>query len=223
MKKLIALMLLVLLSFPLVACSGDNSKPQETPVATQAVPDAGETGAGDGEEAGAPALIGWMKDGTFSFDFTLKSEYDGRPAEAIGTMAKEGVRYLLATTSVADEKEIKTRVLILEDATYTIDDTNRTIIKITNTNIEMMAGMPSDYSGMAEAGSGEGEVNGKILPYLEYAVGSMSVRYFLENNEVYAIEAVGEGSYSLMVVSNASSSAAPGTFDLPEGYTEMPV
>lgn len=240
MKKVFAIVLAVLLVFALMACGAkdavqdavrdvldDSSTPSSSPATTStpAAPDtsSSETGAGTGDGAAMESLIDWMMGGTFSYDFTLYSEYDGMVSEGKGSVAMSGGNYAMTSEQTTDGVTSKARILVLDDVTYIIDDESKLIMKMSGGGLDLTGGMPTDYEEMVETGSGEGEVNGRTLPYTEYTVEGVVVRYYMDGGMVYATESTYEGSYSLMIITNATNTVPAGAFDLPEGYMEMEI
>ena len=167
------------------------------------------------------SLIDWMRGGTFSYDFTLTSEYEGQRTEGSGSMAMNGGNMAMTMEQTVEGATTKSRILILEGVTYIIDDASKLIMKVGVAGPEFTGGVPTDYGDIKLAGAGESEVNGRTLPYEEYTAEGVNVKYYMDGGAVYAIESEYEGAYSLMIITNASNTAPAGAFELPEGYMEM--
>ena len=213
MKKLFALLLVLVLAFSFAACS--QNPPQTDPEQNEQTTPEGldETNAMD-------SLIDWMKDGTFSYDFEMNSEYEGEIINAIGSLAIDGENYAMSSETTIEGVATQSRIIIVDGVTNIIDDTSKMIIKTSGGGMDMTK-MPTEYEGMELINSGEGTVNGKNLPYEEYMVEGVAMKIYMENGTVYAIESEYEGSYTLMIISNAKNTVPGGVFDLPEGYQEM--
>lgn len=235
MKKALAILVALILVLSFAACGAQEAAQDDTRSAlddsnalsnsapsTQATADSSDAAPVDGGAA-MESLIDWMMGGTFSYDFTLYSEYEGTVSEGSGFVAMAGGNMAMTTEQTTDGVTSKARVLILDGATYIIDDASKLIMKMANAGPEITGGMATSYEDMTVVGSGTGEVNGKTLPYEEYLAEGVQVKYYMDGGMVYAIESTYEGAYSLMIISNASNTVPAGTFDLPEGYMEMEI
>ncbi|MDR0839908.1 MAG: hypothetical protein LBN26_00755 [Christensenellaceae bacterium] len=234
-KKLLALALALVLALSLVACGGNPPAAVDngSPVPAQAEPaqPAPEAPAPAETEAQAPAeggqamssLISWMKSGTFSYDFDMTSEGGGQKTQASGSMAMDGNNIAITTETTAEGQKIKAKIIIKDGTTYIIDDMSKTILIMANAGAEMTGGIASDYSDIALVGSGTGEINGKTLPYEEYASEGVTIKYYLEGGQVYGTESEYEGYKTVMIITNPSNKIPAGAFDLPAGYTEMKI
>lgn len=234
MKRLIALFV-SLLMLALVGCGGNDDAPTAASQAEVAEVEAAASTAdssalppsqAEGETAPGAAmesLIDWMMGGTFSYDFALTSEYEGQTTESTGSVAMDGNNYAIVSETMVEGVAVKSRIVVLDDVTYIIDDASRLVMEMANTGPEMTGGMPTDYEDMASTGSGQGEVNGRTLPYEEYTVDGVNVKYYMDGGMVYAIESVYEGAYTLMIISNARNTVPAGAFDIPDDYMTMSV
>lgn len=239
MKKVFAILCTLALTLSLAACGAkeavqdvvrdvlddSNTQSGSTAPTSQAAADSSESvPAGDGATGAAmESLIDWMMGGIFSYDFTLYSEYEGAVSEGSGSVAMSGGNFAMTSEQTSEGVTSKVRILVLDDVTYIIDDASKLIMKMSGSALDMTGGIPTDYEEMVAVGSGTGEVNGKTLPYEEYTVEGVSTKYYMDGGMVYAIESTYEGSYTLMIISNASNSVPAGAFDLPEGYMEMEI
>jgi hypothetical protein len=168
------------------------------------------------------SLIAWMMGGTFSYDYTMTSEGPEGKTEGSGSMATDGKNLAMTSETTVEGQAVKSRVIVKDDATYIIDDANKFIMKSPG-GMNPTEGMMTDYSGIAKTGDGTGEINGKTLPYEEYAEGETgaTVRYYLDGGQVYGIESEYEGYKTVMIITNPSNGVPADAFDLPEGYTQM--
>jgi hypothetical protein len=230
MRKIIILALVFVLALSFSACSGGNDS--EPPPATsggnaQTTPPANESAESPGNNSGTggqamDSLIAWMMDGKFSYDYTMTSEGPEGKTEGSGSMAIDGENMAVATEMTVEGQAVKSRVIVKDDITYIVDDVNKYIMKAQG-GMNPTEGMMTDYSGIAKTSDGTGEINGKTLPYEEYAESDTGaiVRYYLDGGQVYGIETNDEGYKTVMIITNPSNSVPMGAFDLPEGYTEM--
>ncbi|MDR3331658.1 MAG: hypothetical protein LBT08_03435 [Synergistaceae bacterium] len=176
--------------------------------------------------AAIESLIDWMRGGTFSYDFTLKTEGGGSVTEAKGKMAAQGNKFSVYTESKANGADTKSRVISKDGDTYIVDEINRFVMKVSGAmagqTTEGFGGMIADYSaGMKKTGEGEGVVNGKKLPYEAYEVDGNVSKFYMDGGQVYAIESEGSGYKTLMVITNASKTVPAGAFNIPNDYTKM--
>lgn len=214
MKKLIVVLLALMLAFSLVACGNkENGAPDSSGAAVT------DPAAPGGNDTAIESLVDWMQGGTFSYDFTQISEYEGERSESTGTMAMAGENYAIITETVSNGVTSKAHIVVIDNTTYIIDEASRMVMQMSGGGMDLTGGLPTDYVDMALLGSGEGEVNGRVLPYDEYSVEGMSVKYYMDGGQVYAIESTGQGVYSLMIISNASKTVPDGIFDIPQDYT----
>lgn len=243
MKKFLVFVLVLMLTLSLAACGAGSGTPSASPDNNNSTvtppsgtpssdPPAQTTPSGESEKpSDAPdgeamaSLIGWMMDGTFSYDFTMTSEGPEGTTEGSGSMAMDGGNMAISMEMTVSGQAAQSRIIILDGVTYVIMDTEKMIMKMANAGADMTAGMMTDYTGIAKTGDGTGDIGGKTLPYEEYTeseTGSV-VRYYLDGGQVYGIESEYEGYKTVMIITNASDTAPAGAFDLPEGYTEMSV
>jgi hypothetical protein len=228
--------------FSLAACGGGGTPPasqttgnsattpqNEPPISQDPVestpPSEPAQSTGTPEGQAMASLIGWMMDGTFSYDFTMTSEGPEGTTEGSGSMAMDGGNMAISMEMTVEGQAVQSKVIILDGVTYIVMDAEKMIMKMENAGAEMTAGMMTDYTGITKTGDGTGEIGGKTLPYEEYTeseTGSV-VRYYLDGGQVYGIESEYEGYKTVMIITNASVSVPAGVFDLPEGYTERSV
>jgi hypothetical protein len=233
MKKTLTLLLSLLMLFSLAACGGGDAANSSAPAASEpvasapadtapvaptpapAAPDAVPTG-----DAMA-ALISWMMDGTYAYDYKMTSSGPDGEMTATGSMAMDGGKMSMVQQVEQDGQTISSHIILKDDKTYIIDQASKTIIAMQGLNEEALGGVVTDYSGIAKTGQGEGEIDGKTLPYEEYTQEGEIVRYYLQDGQVYGIETTYEGYTTLMIITNPQSSVPAGAFDLPEGYALM--
>ncbi len=209
-RKILLMLLVLVLAISMSACGGGDDGTSDT---------AGDDAA---DSAGSiESLIDWMKTGTFSYDYKMIMEYDGKTTESEGVMAMDGGDFAITMTGEVAGTAVDTGIIIKDDKMYMVDNANKMIITMSTVSPDLTGGMPTDYADMKKSGSGEGEVDGKTLPYDEYTIEGYSVKYYMDGDKVYAIESEAEGAKSLMIIENASKSIPDGIFDLPEGYQEV--
>ncbi|MDR0315262.1 MAG: hypothetical protein LBH71_04865, partial [Oscillospiraceae bacterium] len=110
----------LVLVLSLAACGGKNS---ENP---------GNIIRGLEEDAGQAmdSLINWMKDGKFSYDYTMTSEGPEGKVDGSGSMAMDGDKLSVSTELTVDGKLVKSRFIQKDDKTYVIDEGSKTIMEM---------------------------------------------------------------------------------------------
>jgi predicted small lipoprotein YifL len=221
MKRIAIALLVLMLVLSLVACGG-----KETPAADPGTSPSGEdtpptTQAPEGEGEAMASLIDWMIGGTFSYDFTMTSESAEGTITATGSMAMDGGKVSITQEMDYDGQTMTSRIILKDDKTYVIDDASKMIIAMSGVNEEALSGMVTDYSGITKTGEGEGEFDGRTLPYEEYTQDGYVVRYYMDGGQVCGFETEAEGYKTIMVITNPTNNVPAGAFDLPEGYTEI--
>ncbi|MDR0875398.1 MAG: hypothetical protein LBN12_04230 [Clostridiales Family XIII bacterium] len=244
MKKLWIVLLVIVMVLAFAACGGgggassgdgadaptaasgdDGAATAEAPADTPAAEaPAADTPAGDaGSGAAMASLIDWMKGGKFSYDFELTSEGPEGSTHSTGSMAADGGNMSIAQIAEVEGQKVSSKIIIKDGVTYIVDDASKTVIKMSNAGAEMTSGMMTDYTGIELMNSGEGEINGKTLPYEEYTESEQgsTIRYYLDGGQVYGWESEYEGYKTVMIITNSSQNIPSGAFDIPSGYTEM--
>ncbi|MDR1066540.1 MAG: hypothetical protein LBL35_03765 [Clostridiales bacterium] len=243
-KTLVPALFVIFALSALTACRGGKSAPDngdsassKTPTASdntsatkekqpQSVEDNAKTSENEAQEFEASdqskeSLIQWMIDGSFSYDFVMTAEALGQKVESIGSMAANDGDALIITEVNAMGQRIKSKIIVKDDVTYIIDDANKLITKASNLSAEVANGMIADYSGLKLVNSGAGEIDGKTLPYEEYEMNGSTVKFYLENGQVYGMESEIAGHKTVTIITNPSNKVPDGAFDLPAGYKEM--
>ena len=230
-KTFIALLIVFAFTLMLASCTGkaDKPTPAPAPAATEA-PAAAPAPASPitdtaSEAPAAPAvptapLIGWMAEGRFYYEFTMTSVGPDGETRISGSVASDGGNTSMRTVASAEGITLSQRVLVKDGAAYMINDENKSYASLPDTDEPEM--IVTDFSNITPVGSGTGEIDGKTLPYEEYATSEQgeTVRYYIDNGEVYGIVSE-DGEYkNVMIIKNQSRNAPAGEFELPAGYTE---
>ena len=236
MKKILIIALALLMALSLAACgdggsSSDDSNSNGDATMSSDNDDSssqdGTTNSGSETGQAAAPLINWMIDSKFSCDYDLIAEGPDGRIEGSGSMAIDGDKVATSMEMTVAGLLVKSRTIKLGDNLYIIDDVNKFIMEMSGLNslesAEATGGMMGDYSGIKPTGSGTGEINGRTLPYEEYAEAELgaSVKYFLDGGDVYGIVSEYEGYKITMIIRNAKNSAPAVAFELPTGYSSM--
>ena len=187
-----------------------DGTPDDTPEKTPA--------SGDADKAAA-APIKCLMDGTYSFDYVMKIVAgSGIILEMSGSLAADGGN--IASTNEMLGYLVAVRVIQKDGKLYSINDEYKFIMEIPpELEADYTESIKTDYSGVVKTGEGTGEVDGKTLPYEEYAEsGGPPARFYLDGDSLYAIESVSGEEKIIILITNMSGSVPSGTFDLPSGY-----
>ena len=223
MKKILILLTAIMLTFFLVSCDGKNNAPKDNGSGNSGsggTENTGQTTPENNEPESLAALIGWMLDGTYYFSYTSDIIYDGQTMTSKGSFAADGDNIATTTEMTAAGQLVRSRLIAVNGITYIIDDTSKIIMK-SPVNISQANNEMTDFSKIKYVGKGTGNVKGKALPYTEYISEGVTVKYYLNSGEVYAIESGAEGAKVLMVIEKSSKTIPSGSFDLPRGYTNI--
>ena len=223
MKRLTVILLALVLTLSLVSCGGGASGPETQGGDRESHVSIILNGDGDGD-AIAP-LIGWMKGGTFSYDYVSTFVSEEMTMEMTGIMAMDGEKMAMTSESDLGALVVKSKVIFRDGYTYVVDDDKEMIMIFTGFNVDMAGGAIKDYSGMVKTGSGTGEIGDKTLPYEEYleSLSGSKIKYFIEDGQVYGTISELDGAITTMMITNAKNSVPAGIFDLPAGYVEMEI
>ena len=231
MKKLSIFALIFVLAISLLTACGGNKEKADEHEGTQTEQDAHENEGNvevdaeeeaEAESQAKETLINWMRTSKYSFDYTTTSLFEGEETTTSGSMAMDGDKVAISTEMTVEGVDIKQRLIIDKDNTYIIDDVNELITKVSGVNAETTGGALTDYSAIGYVGKGEGDIDGKTLPYQEYVdrLTGASIKYFLEDGQVYGYESEYDGYKSITLVTNAENSVSSGIFTLPTNYEE---
>jgi len=180
-------------------------------------------GGNDDNVITAESLIDWMKGGTFSFDYKIIVETGGQETEGTGAMAIDQGRFAMRSVMDAGGVEMNMRMVMKDDVMYMVDDNAKTYMAMPTTTPDAAGGMNADFTVMEKTGSGEGEVDGKTLPYEEYAVEGSPIKFFMDGDTVYAIVNETGGSTATMIITNASKTVPAELFDIPDDYQDLSI
>ena len=153
-----------------------------------------------------------MKSGTFTIEFSISSvnelgEDALGEAETIGSMSVQG-------NNVAICIDENSRIIMLDTEVYLIDDENKVITESDYFDV----GFPTSFQYVQKTGSGTGTVDGKELYYETFEQGEFNnykLKFYMENNQVYAIEADNEIITTTMIIKSAKNNIPEGTFNIP--------
>lgn len=160
-----------------------------------------------------------MKKGKFMMRYKATLAQDGTNMNVEITAAMDGEN---VDCIITGEDGMSFHSLITDDALYFIDDVNKTYMEMPITSEEETApelDIVSDED-FSYTGSGTGTVDGKTLPYEEYAAGEENMRYYFDGKELYAIVVSGSDGETVMRILEISDKIPSGMLKIPAGYTE---
>ena len=168
------------------------------------------------------APIRWLIDGTYSFDYVMMMFFEGFDdgMEMSGSIAVDDDKMASTSRMSIEGIAVEARAVHKDGKIYVVDNANKFIMEVPpELEDDYAESMQTDYSGIVKTGEGTGEINGRTLPYEEYAEnGGLPSRFYLDGGSLYAIETASDGIKIIILISNMSGSVPPGTFDLPSGY-----
>lgn len=221
MKKnlfaILAVGVLVISGFGLTSCgstsavSGDNSVAEEATTSNN--------------------LISWMKDGKYSYDYTMTTTTDGKAGTATkGSIAMDGTNMSTTLDTEISGQSYTTRMVTKDGKSYVINDNAKTVTVMSTSSAEQTNSVASSNNGLkdslgVQAKTGEGEFQGKTYKYQEYNNDDFTSRFYLDDNDqVVGFETTTETNGSktdmVYVISNAKNTVEDSQFDIPtDGYT----
>lgn len=238
MKKLFAILLVIMMIFSFAACGGDTGKnpdssQQQSESSSQEADASGdENGEGSGSDAqqssGESDLSGYLatRTGKFYSQFA-----DGRMYMEYETEAEGQLMTVISATdgeknyseSRIDGVSMGVSIIDGEDM-YTIDHTNKMVIKMSlGADMQTIAGTVLEESDvdMGDYKTGTREVNGKTYDTEEWIIeGASSIMCFDGDDLVYMIGSF-EGIEMIMKIIEVSDSVDDSLFEIPADYTVM--
>jgi len=225
MKKILMALFLFALIFAFASCGGGSGAPSQSGGTADSTQSDGSTAGQPGSETGEAAmasLLDWMQAGTFSYDYKSSITNNGVTMESTGTIAADGGNFAMTSEMTVAGQNIETKIIVKDGFTYMVNDAEKTIIKFTGSNADLTGGVMEDYSHIQKVGSGTDVIDGRTLPYEEYAESNtgQSAKYFLDNGQVYGFTSESDNIETTLIISNAKDSVPTGVFDLPADYTQ---
>ena len=123
--------------------------------------------------------------------------------------------------TIVDVQGAKMKTILKDNKMYIVNDATKTIMitKIPQ-SVKDNGGIKTD--GMALAGSGTAEFNGKTLPYEEYSnKEGIKTQYFLDGAKLVGIRNITEGMVMDMIILEMDENVPGNVFDIPSGYKNM--
>ena len=222
MKKFLIIALAIIFALSAAACGGGDSGGGGDSVSTSGGDSGGSAASGtDGlGDLLSATYADLMKSKKYYMKFTSHMEFDGEVVEGRTEVAYNNDDYAMIGESSFGGMTIKSRMITKGDVMYLIDDDAKTITK---TSVSISDDTDdSDFSDLNYLGKGTGTINGRTLPYEEYENYGAIVRFYFDGKDLYAIESIGEGFDSMvMIIEELSNKIPSGMFDIPSGYTTL--
>lgn len=225
MKKLLLTLLALTLALSLISCSngGEPASSAQSSKPAASAPEQSKPAASESQAASAPGLLSSayvdiMKDGKFYMRYTATVTTDAGDVESEIATATDGE----TTATIMGMMGKKMRTLILDNSLYQIDDDSKTYMKMDipemQTNTEL-----SDTEDLVYLGKGTDLVNGKTLPYEEYQTSDGTIRFFMDNKNLYALVIKTADGDMTMLVEEISDKIPDGMLELQADYTETAI
>jgi hypothetical protein len=180
---------------------------------------AADNGAGElGDEV--MDFINNMATGSFYFDFELYTDAESSGEEGYGSIAVDGDKIAMVVTAEESGVEMTMGVIVKDGKTYLISVDDEYVLATEGSEFDLTEEFVDlDFDGVVFEGRGEGEVNGVTLPYEEYSEdGSDTVRFYLSDGMVYAIESYDGDITSTMIIENFTTDVDADYFEIPEDF-----
>jgi hypothetical protein len=216
MKKVLVLILGSLVAVVLTACGGGQANTADNTAAQE--PAAG---------ASTQSFVDSLKSGSYSFDYSATVSLEGNSVSSTGIIAKKGEIGAFKSNTVIAGKTVELRIIINKKTMTTVDDAAKTA---TEQKFEAPEGTgpdafaTSDFSKLVSIGTGEEEVNGKLLQYDEYELPATALKFYSENGQIVAIKTSSENPETglerslIMEISNITSTPDSALFEVPSDY-----
>ncbi|MHC1720971.1 MAG: hypothetical protein AB9844_09990 [Clostridiaceae bacterium] len=165
-----------------------------------------------------------MKSGKYLMHYKTKMTVENNIVESEVTMATDGT----STSMITNAGGMYNHIIVKGDTLYMLNDSAKTYIIMsiagtgtggTESNVKSEK---INTSGILYTGKGKGELNGKTLDYEEYKTDEGTIRYYFENNKLYAIvfKAADSKSEVVMEIIELTDKVTAEMFEIPSGYTQ---
>jgi len=229
MKRLLILLLAFSLVFTFAACHSGTGIDNDSAADGNGAPandedsEVGPNGFGNLISGEYAAL---MQSGRYYIEFITY----GMGVEVQTSIAVDGAD----SDTQAKVQDQVSRALILDDIIYNLNESSKTYT-ITPYNPETQGALKinADYSNLTYTGKGNGPIPGftdidnASYNYDEYTVqtdnetSGMTLRYYMNNETLYAIYMNVMGDTSVMRITTISDEIPEGLLELPDGYTQV--
>ncbi len=223
MKKLLALVLVLVLAFTFASCGGANQPADDQPAADQ--PAADQPAA----PAPAPAASGsgsktekFWKDvfSTGKFTLGMETEYEGQTIPVV--MYVDGERMAMDMTMASESM----RVITDGDMSYMVFVSQKMYMSIpsdqaaTQESVAESLGTQQDFTNMT---SGTTEVEGVSYESETFPNDEGDTTTFCYDGDklVYLVTELSDGTKSVTKITECSSGADESMFEIPTGFTEF--
>jgi len=165
-----------------------------------------------------------MKSGKYLMHYKTKMTVENNIVESEVTMATDGT----STSMITNAGGMDNHIIVKGDTLYMLNDSAKTYIKMSIAGtgaVGTASNVKSEKintSGIVYTGKGKGELNGKTLDYEEYKTDEGTIRYYFENNKLYAIvfKAADSKSEVVMEIIELTDKVTAEMFEIPSGYNQ---
>jgi hypothetical protein len=163
-------------------------------------------------------FINSMATGSFYFDFELYTD-DGSE-EGTGSIALDGDKIAMVVSAEESGVMMTMGIIVKDGKTYIVAVDEEMVMVTDGEEFDLTEEFVDlDYSGVVFEGTGEGEINGRTLPYEEYSEdGSDIVRFYLDDGTIYAIETTDDYGTTTMIIENFTTDVDADYFEIPEDF-----
>jgi hypothetical protein len=184
----------------------------ETTVAIEETPDEKFTDAVEN-------MVNMVSDGEFLLEFTMTADSN---ASGSGLFAmKNGKSKMLLTTEIEGQPTV-INAIISDGKTYIIDDNSKSYLVLGEViEMDFAPITDVDFKNTVKVGEGEGEVNGKILPFEEYENDGEKVKFHIDGDSIYALEVMDGDIKTFIIFDKISDDVSDDLFNLPDDYSEI--
>ena len=197
----------------------DNSTPGNDQTSETAQTDNGGTSAPEiAGETLSTAYADLMKSGNYYMKYAVEMDMAGEKIESKIEAAYNSEGYAMTTEMNTGGVAVRTRMIIKGDTMYIIDDGAKSVMEMPVAANPSASNDNTDYSGLQYLGKGTDTLRGKTLTYEEYESSGVTLRYYFDGKDLYAMESKMGSVSTLMIIEALSDKIPPGIFDIPAGY-----
>lgn len=209
MKKILVGLLTFALILSFVGCGAKETPPDST------ASKSAESKQGSGSERLSGVFMDTIKGGKYYMSATIIVKSNEQEMKIESVSAVDGKD----ANSMVDMGGIKMHTLLKDGQYYMLDDNAKTYQTL-DAPVDNSTQMPS-VADAVYTGSGVELVNGRTLPYEEYAVEDGTARYFMDGKNLYAMVFRSDGIEMVMIVNKLSKTIPAGMLELPVDYKEI--
>ena len=160
-----------------------------------------------------------MRGSKYYMKYTVITDMGGQKMKTKGITGVDGKT--IGAEIFMEQMNMKTRSLVKDGNMYMIDDATKTYRVMPLQQGATQQSGTADYSAIKFTGSGNGTIEGKTLPYEEYTVNNVVMRYYIDGAKLYAIETKMNNMTTVMLIEEFSTNVPAELLNLPQGYQAL--